>query len=76
MVNRPTVSVHRRTIPFDFYERGYWDTIQFSYVPDDMTLEEVEAYGRGIKDGKAGITLDYQEYKEKYEKPLTQGEVE
>jgi len=26
---------------YDFYERGYWDGIQFSYVPD-FTLENAE----------------------------------
>ena len=38
----------------DFYEAGYWNAIQFGYIPDLNTPSEKEAYCRGYRDGKAG----------------------
>ena len=39
----------------DFYERGYWDAIQFSYIPEFTTVEESRAYAHGFSDGKKGM---------------------
>ena len=38
----------------DFYEAGYWNAIQFGYIPDLTTPSEKEAYCHGYRDGKAG----------------------
>ena len=38
----------------DFYEAGYWNAIQFGYIPDLNTQAEKEAYCHGYRDGKAG----------------------
>lgn len=42
------------TCTYDFYERGYWDSIQFSYVPDFRTKEDQLAWCLGFADGKQG----------------------
>ena len=38
---------------YDFYERGYWDAIQFSYVLD-MDTEQLKAWTMGLSDGRKG----------------------
>lgn len=37
----------------DFYEAGYWNAIQFGYIPDLNTPAEKEAYCHGFRDGKS-----------------------
>jgi len=36
----------------DFYECGYWNAIQFGYIPDFNTSAEKTAYCHGYRDGK------------------------
>ena len=36
---------------YDWYERGYWDAVQFSYMKD-MTQAELLAWTMGLHDGR------------------------
>ena len=39
------------TIDYDVYENGYWNGIQFGYIPD-LNKEQLRLWGIGYKDAK------------------------
>lgn len=37
---------------YDFYLRGYWDGVRFSYLPDFENDDQQDAYWQGYRDAK------------------------
>jgi hypothetical protein len=46
----------------DFYEKGYWDGICFSYIPEFSSAQEKAAYAEGYKDAKENKSISETKY--------------
>lgn len=46
----------------EFYEAGYWEGVQFSYVREFDTKEQAQAFWDGYKDSKNGLGMSETKY--------------
>lgn len=49
-------------INYDYYLQGYYNAIQFGYIPDFDGVETIKAYASGFSDGKAGTKKDIEQF--------------
>jgi hypothetical protein len=46
----------------EFYEAGYWEGVQLSYVREFDTKEQAQAFWDGYKDAKNGLGMSETKY--------------